>query len=157
MPVFKKRLPAHVKGYNIMPNNEYTLGSCGLFATLNPEELEQIQALIQHQKVVESEVLVQKGAPAVTFFINLSGNFMISFDEGRAITLHQKGDIMGWSAVFTPFRYKGTIVALTDGEVLTIPGEDFLRLVLSNAALGDKIMKKINRVAAERMSFVKES
>lgn len=140
-----------------MPNNDHTLGSLSLFAKFNAEELEHIQALIQHQKVVEAEVLVQKGAPAVTFFINLSGNFMISFDEGRAITLHQKGDIMGWSAVFTPFRYKGTIMALTNGEVLTIPSEDFLRLILNNAALGDKVMKKINQVAAERMSFVKES
>jgi len=140
-----------------MPNNDYTLGALGLFATLNSEELEQVQALIQRQNVVESEVLVQKGAPAVTLFINLSGNFMISFDEDRAITLHQKGDLMGWSAVFTPFRYKGTIVALTDGQILTLPSEEFLRLILSNAALGDKVMKKINQVAAERMSFVKES
>ena len=140
-----------------MPNNDYVLESLDLFATLNPEELEQIRALIQRQKVVESQVLVKKGDPAAFFFINLSGNFMISFDEGRAITLHHKGDIMGWSAVFTPFRYKGTIVALTDGEVLTIPGEDFLRLILSNAALSDKVMKKINQVAADRMSFVKAS
>ena len=128
-----------------MPNNDYTLGTLGLFATLSSEELEQVQALIQRQNVVESEVLVQKGAPAVTLFINLSGNFMISFDEDRAITLHQKGDLMGWSAVFTPFRYKGTIVALTDGQILTLPSEDFLRLILSNSALGDKVMKKINK------------
>lgn len=140
-----------------MPNNADALGSLDLFATLSPEELEHIQALIQRQTVVESQVLVKKGDPAASFFINWSGNFMITFDEGQAITLHHKGDIMGWSAVFTPFRYKGTIVALTDGEVLTISGEDFLRLVITNAALGDKIMKTINRVASERMSFVKDS
>jgi CRP-like cAMP-binding protein len=139
-----------------MPDTDYTLGSLGVFAQLSADELESIQALIQHQKVVEAQILVQKGDPATTFFIVLSGNFMIAFDKGRAITLHHKGDIMGWSTVFTPFRYKGTIVALTDGEILTLPGEDFLRLILNNAALGDKVMKKINQIAAERMSFVKE-
>ena len=139
-----------------MPNNVDTLGSLSLFEKLTAEELEQVQALIQRQRVVESQVLVKKGDPAASLFINWSGNFMISFDEVRAITLHQKGDIMGWSAVFTPFRYKGTIVALTDGEVLALPGEDFLRLLLNNAALGDKIMKTINQVASERMSFVKD-
>ena len=139
-----------------MPKTDFALGSLGVFAQLNADELEPVRALIQHQKVVEAQVLVHKGDPAATFFIILSGNFMIAFDEGRAITLHHRGNIMGWSAVFTPFRYKGTIVALTDGEILTIPSEEFLHLILSNAALGDKIMKEINRIAAERMSFVKE-
>lgn len=139
-----------------MSNTDDALESLSLFAQLSADELEPIQALIQHQKVGESQVLVQKGDPATIFFIILSGNFMIAFDEGRAITLHHRGDIMGWSAVFTPFRYKGTIVALTDGEILTLPGEDFLRLILSQAAFGDKVMKKINQIAAERMSFVKE-
>jgi CRP-like cAMP-binding protein len=94
---------------------------------------------------------------AHAFFIIESGNFMITFDEDRAITLHSKGDIMGWSTVFTPFRYKGTISALTAGEVLGMPGGKFLDLIQGNPALGDKIMKKINLIASERMSFVKES
>ena len=64
---------------------------------------------------------------------------------------------MGWSTVFTPFRYKGTIVALTEGEVLAIPGEEFLDLILSNSAFGDKVMKKINQIASLRMSFVQTS
>lgn len=140
-----------------MSTDTQQLESLHIFAQLTPEERRQILAITHTVKVVEAQVLAQKKRPARDFFINLSGNFMIAFDQGRAITLHQKGDLMGWSSVFTPFRYKGTIVALTDGEVLSIPGEDFLRLILGNAGLNDKLMKTINQIAAERMSFVRSS
>jgi len=141
----------------IMPTDTKLLESLDLFAQLNAEERQQIESITHTMKVVASEVLAKRDTPAREFFINVSGNFMIAFDQGRAITLHQKGDLMGWSSVFTPFRYKGTIVALTDGEVLSIPGEDFLRLILGNSSLNDKLMKTINQVAAERMSFVQAS
>jgi len=140
-----------------MPTEIQALETMELFSELTPEELEQINSIANPMIVSEAEILARKGATAHNFFIILSGNFMVSFDEGRAITLHDTGDIMGWSTVFTPFRYKGTIVALTPGEVLAMPGEEFLGLILSNTALGDKVMKKINQIASERMSFVQAS
>ena len=82
---------------------------------------------------------------------------MIAFKDDRAITLHDKGKIMGWSTVFSPFRYKGTTVALTDSEVVSIPGDKFLSLIQSNAALGNKIMNKINVIASERMFFAQSA
>ncbi len=140
-----------------MPINTITLESIALFDALNPEELKQVQSLACPAQVDEAEILTRIDAPARTFFIILSGNFMISFKGGRAITLHDKGKIMGWSTVFTPFRYKGTTIALTEGEVLSIPGDKLLNLIQSNAALGDKIMKKINAIASERMFFAQNA
>ncbi len=130
-----------------------TLESIDLFDALEPEELKQVQAIAHPVQVAEAEILTRIGAPARTFFIVLSGNFMIAFKDGRAITLHDKGKIMGWSAVFTPFRYKGTTTALIDSEVVSIPGDKFLSLIQSNAALGNKIMSKISTIASERMFF----
>jgi CRP-like cAMP-binding protein len=79
---------------------------------------------------------------------------MLYFKEGRAMTLHKEGDIMGWSTIVTPFQYKGTAVALTDGEVLSMSGQEFLQLIQGNSSIGDKIMKKINKIIAERMPFI---
>jgi CRP-like cAMP-binding protein len=134
-----------------------TLESIDLFDALEPEELKQVQAIAHPVQVAEAEILTRIGAPARTFFIVLSGNFMIAFKGGRAITLHDKGKIMGWSAVFTPFRYKGTTTALTEGEVVSIPGDKFLGLIQSNAALGNKIMNKISTIASERMFFAQSA
>ncbi len=140
-----------------MPTDTITSESIDLFDPLKPEELVQVQSIARPVQVGEAEILTHIGAPANTFFIVLSGNFMIAFDGGRAITLHEKGKIMGWSAVFTPFRYKGTITALTAGEVLSIPGDKLLNLIQNAPALGDKIMEKINTIASERLFFAQNA
>lgn len=140
-----------------MPTDIQTLESLDLFAELNSGELEQLAPLMHTARVSEGEVLIRKGDPAQTFFVVLSGNFMISFKEGRAITLHEKGEIMGWSTVVTPFQYRGTAIALTEGNVLTMSGQEILRLIQENSTLSEKIMKKINVVVEERMPFAAEN
>jgi CRP-like cAMP-binding protein len=140
-----------------MPTDPMALGSLDLFAEMKPAELERVQSIALLMQVAEAEILTRIGAPAHNFFIVLSGNFMIVFKDDRAITLHDKGKIMGWSTVFTPFRYKGTTIALTEGEVLSIPGDKLLNLIQSAPALGDKIMKKINTIASERMFFAQNA
>lgn len=137
-----------------MSTDIQTLKSLDLVADLNFDELEQIAPLMHLMKVTEGEVLTRKGEPARTFFIILSGNFMLSFKDERSFTLHNKGNIIGWSTVVTPFRYKGTTTALTDGLVLSMSGQEFLSLIQSNSALGDKIMQKINIIVSERIPYV---
>jgi CRP-like cAMP-binding protein len=137
-----------------MSTDIQTLKSLDLFADLNFGELEQIAPLMHLMKVTEGEVLTRRGEPARIFFIILSGNFMLSFNEERSFTLHNKGNIIGLSTVVTPFRYTATAVALTDGLVLLMQGQEFLRLVQSNSALGDTIMRKINEIVSERMPYM---
>ena len=136
-----------------MSTDIQTLKSLDLFADLNFGELEKIASLMHLMKVAEGEVLTRKGESARTFFIVLSGNFMLSFKKQRSFTLHNKGNIIGWSTVVTPFQYRGTAIALTDGLVLSMPGQEFLRLIQSDSALGDKIMRKINKIVSERMPY----
>ncbi len=140
-----------------MPTDPIAIGAMDLFVELTPAELEQVQSIAHPMQVAEAEILTRIGAPAHNLFIVLSGNFMIAFKDDRAITLHDKGKIMGWSTVFTPFRYKGTTIALTEGEVLSIPGGKLLSLIQSNDSLGHKIMKKINAIASERMFFAQSA
>jgi len=139
-----------------MPVDTNILTTIDFLAELTPEEIQQINPLVSFEKVIEGEILTNRNSPAHTFYINLTGNFMLSYEDGRAITLHNKSDLMGLSAVLTPFHYTGTVTALTEGEVLSIPGQDFLRLVKENDLLGDKIMTKIHQLAAERAVFLSE-
>ncbi|MBW2568259.1 MAG: Crp/Fnr family transcriptional regulator [Deltaproteobacteria bacterium] len=137
-----------------MTVNINLIESLDVFADLKYAEMELIASLMHKTRVTEGEVIARRGDFAHTCFIVLSGNFMISFKGGSAITLHNKGDIMGCSAVVAPFNYAGTATALTNGEVLSMPGQDFLSLIQSNSALSDKIMKKINRIVTERAPFL---
>ncbi len=131
------------------------LKKMGLFKALTPKELEQISSIIHPSTVVEGETVIRRGAPAQIFYIVLSGDYLVYFKNGRSFTLHYKGDIFGYTTVVTPFKYSGTVVALTDGEVLTISGQNFLRLIQGNSSLGEKIMKTIYQTMSERLPFVK--
>ncbi len=131
------------------------LKKMGLFKELAPKELEQISSIIHPSTVVEGETVIRRGAPAQIFYIVISGDYLVYFKNGRSFTLHYKGDIFGYTTVVTPFKYSGTVVALTDGEVLTISGQDFLRLIQGNSSLGEKIMKTIYQTMSERLPFVK--
>ncbi|GBC62533.1 Crp/Fnr family transcriptional regulator [Desulfonema ishimotonii] len=136
-----------------MPADIQTIKTFELFKDLKPEELEQLAALMHPIRITEGEVLTRRTDPAHSFYVVLSGNYMIYFKEGRAFTLHNRGDIIGMATVITPFRYRGTTVALTDGEVLEIAGDKFLDLIQSDAALGDRLMHRLNDILAERTVF----
>ena len=129
------------------------LKSLELFTNLTSPELEIIGPLIHPMKINEGEEFITRGRPAKTLYIILSGNYMVYFKNGTAFTLHYKGDIVGWTTVVTPFRYVGTVVALTEGEVLTLSGLDFRNIILENAELGEKIMKKIHVIMTQRTPF----
>jgi CRP-like cAMP-binding protein len=124
-----------------------------LFKDLSYSEAAQIFAISKTTRVNEGESLFEMGNPAHTFFVILSGDYMIYFSDGSAFTIHQRGDITGWSTVVRPYQYTGTAIALTDGEVLTFDGSELLRLVQGDAALGDKIMAKLYAKVGERIAF----
>ncbi len=136
-----------------MPTDIQTLKSLDLFEELTSEELTQIAPMIHPMKISEGELLTQRGEPATVFYVALKGNFIISFKDGQAFTLHNRGDIIGWSTIVTPFLYTGTAVALTDGEVLALNGDDFLQVIQGESSIGDKIMSKINPIIAERVPY----
>jgi len=124
-----------------------------LFKELSHSETAKIHAICKATKVNESERLFEMGNPAHTFFVILSGNYMVFFSDGTAYTLHKRGEITGWSTVVRPYQYTGTAVALTSGEVLAFDGSELLRIVQGDAALGDKIMGKVYANVGEHIAF----
>ena len=86
----------------------------------------------------------------------LSGSFVVHLKAGTSYTLDRKGTVIGWSTVIAPFEYTGTATALTDGDVLYISSLDFFALIQNNNELGEKLMKKINKISAERRRLAAE-
>ena len=137
-----------------MPVDTNIIDSLNLFEDLSHAEMKEIGSLMRRIRVTEGEAITRRGAPAHTIFIILSGHFMVFFKDGRSYTLHNKGDVIGLSTVVIPFYYTGTAVALSDGVVLSMPGQELLRLIESNPALSDKMMIKINQIVSARLPFV---
>lgn len=136
-----------------MPVAIDTISQLDLFKDLNTAELTRIAAITQLLRVGEGETLTRRDDAANTFYIIISGMFMISYQKERALTLNRKGDFVGWSSVADPQRYTGATTALTAGEVLAIAGSDMLSLMDENPDLKDKVMARITAGSTPRKTL----
>lgn len=128
-----------------------------LFRDLSSDELDKILPVVHPVKIFEGERLIREGDASQTLFIIVSGNYLVYFKDGRSFTLHKKGDMIGWSTIASPFAYHESAVALTDGEALIIPIEEFLYLMQLDSDLGDKITKRVTETVRQRKAFVNEA
>jgi CRP/FNR family transcriptional regulator, nitrogen oxide reductase regulator len=133
-----------------MPVEVKSIESLNFFKGMTHDELEQFAGHLNSRSVGKGDILLQQGTPALTFFIILSGTYKIFLKEGGAYILDKPGTVIGWSTVIGPFTYTGTAEVENGGDVLYISSRDFYRLIQNNNKLGEKIMKKINLIAAER-------
>ena len=136
-----------------MSIDSHILKPLDFFIGFKQHELETCAAALKSRTVETGEVIIERGTPALTFFFILSGAYEVAFEGDRSIILEQMGEVMGWSTVIRPFHYTGTITAKKDGEVLEISSSDFFELIQGDNALGEKIMKKINKIASERRTI----
>ncbi|MFP3871067.1 MAG: Crp/Fnr family transcriptional regulator [Syntrophobacteria bacterium] len=127
-----------------------------VFAELDLTELGLLAKIAQAVNGVEGEVLIQAGLPARTLYVLREGNLMVAFPDGRAITLHRPGEVVGWSAFVSPASYTASVICLTDSTLIAFPGRELLRLAQINAATGTKIMRKISQVVSKRLPYISE-
>ena len=139
----------------MIPQNELT--KYDIFHEFDPSELAELAKIAEMVKAAEGEVLIQKGMPPSTFYIMDQGNLMVAFSDGRALTLHGAGEIVGWSAIIHPIRYTANVVCLTDSSFIAFPGSELLRLMKQNEALGTKLMQRVSQRATNRMRFVADT
>lgn len=127
-----------------------------ILADLDPTELKILSSMAEATHAREGEVLIRAGLPARTLYILQEGDLMVAFPDGRAITLHKPGGVVGWSALVSPTSYTASVTCLTDCTFITFPGSELLRLVQRNVAIGTKIMRNISEVLSRRLPFLQE-
>lgn len=127
-----------------------------ILAELDPAELKILSGMGETVHAREGELLIQAGLPARTLYILQEGNLMVAFPDGRAITFHKPGRVVGWSALVSPTRYTASVTCLTDCTLIAFPGSELLRLVQRNVAMGTKIMRNISKVLSRRHPFLQE-
>jgi CRP-like cAMP-binding protein len=127
-----------------------------IFAELDLTELKLLSAMAEEKHAREGEELIRVGSPARTLYILQEGGLMVAFPDGRAITLHKPGRVVGWSALVSPTHYTASVTCLTDSTLISFPGSELLRLVQRNVAFGTKIMRKISQVLGRRLPFLQE-
>ena len=128
-----------------------------IFLELEPKELAALAKIANVFHASEGETIIKEGQPARIFYVMDQGNLMVAFKDGRALTLHGHGEVVGWSAIIHPTHYAGDVICLTDCSFISFPGSEMLRLIQSNVAMGTKIMRMVSERVANRIPFLAEA
>jgi CRP-like cAMP-binding protein len=120
-----------------------TIKKLDLFEGLTSEQIDDFISICYITSVFEGELLVREGDAANHFYISISGDFMLHADDGRAMTTHEGGAILGVSCVTGPLNYQINVTALTEGAVMVIPAEAFQQFIDGHSDLGQKIISII--------------
>jgi CRP-like cAMP-binding protein len=139
----------------LIPPNELT--KYDIFLEFDPGELAELAMVAEVVKAGEGEEIIQEGMPPNTFYVMEQGNIMVAFSDGRALTLHGAGEIIGWSALIYPIRYTANVVCLTDATFVAFPAGKLLGLLQQNKALGTKLKQRILQRVVNRMQFIADT
>lgn len=133
------------------------LAKYDIFLEFDPGELAKLVMIAEAVIAGEGEVIIQEGMPPGTFYVMEQGNIMVAFSDGRALTLHGAGEIVGWSALIFPIRYTASVVCLTDSAFIAFPASELQRLMQQNEALGTKLTQRILQRVVNRMHFIADT
>jgi CRP-like cAMP-binding protein len=99
------------------------------------------------------EVILKEGSPADKFYLIRSGNVAIYIDQPRQITIQtiRGGDILGWSWLIPPHRYRFSAKAVENTRVLALDGKCLREKCEKNSELGYGLMKRLVGVLTERL------
>ncbi len=136
------------------------LKQCPLLAGLKEEDLQRVRAIGIPKKVVKKEIIFSDGEEAKGFYIILSGKiklYKIS-PEGKEQILHivSAPDAFAEAALFLEGSYPAFAEALEDGQLLFIPGREFVQLIERNPKLSINMIVSLSQFLKKFTALIEE-
>jgi CRP/FNR family transcriptional regulator len=118
------------------------------FDGLPPEVQERIAAFASPRRFAAGQVIYIEGEPAESFYLLEHGwvkaTRMSRDGREQAMLFLESGEVFGDIAVFSDTTYPGTVVALEDVDVWTIPADEFLELTKQYPALAMAVIRHLS-------------
>lgn len=119
---------------------------------------EHIHAIAKHAKIEqckEGDILFREGGDATKFYLVIKGKVAIeTFTPHRGLMTIQTvedGEMMGWSWLVPPFKYKFGARVVEKTELAVLDGENLRHHCDKNPALGYELLKRIVHVFTQRL------
>jgi CRP/FNR family cyclic AMP-dependent transcriptional regulator len=123
-----------------------------------PEELlKKAAALSEEATFAQGEFIFREGEKADKLHFLLEGKIVLKVNltsRPESITVsavNQKYEGFGWSGIVSPYHYTASAYCETDCKVLTLPGDDFMKLLNENPAAGFTVMQRLTELIASRL------
>lgn len=121
--------------------------------------LDEIALISDEVHVKNGECLFQEDTEADRFYIVKEGSIFLTtciYRGGKVEHLDAmepigKGEVLGWSAVVQPYKYRMGALARADSTVIAIEAEPLRHLLEENPENGYLFMKKISELISDRL------
>jgi CRP-like cAMP-binding protein len=139
----------------MMPSLLETLTDHRFLGGLPHHAVVQIAEQARHVDFPEGHRLFREGDPADQFFLIQHGRVALDLHvPGRGPLIVETvgaGDVLGWSWLCPPHRWRFGAVALRPTSVVEIRGETLRELCDADARLGYEISRRLLSVVADRL------
>lgn len=128
-----------------------------LFQGLSDEELRRLIESAKPVLLRAGEVLIKQGEPGDAAYVVTKGEFEIQKQSGQSlirIDVRNPGDVVGEMALLSRSPRSATIIARTDGEVLSIPSESFERLLSTSPTAALTVLRWVMARLAQNESLL---
>ena len=101
----------------------------------------------------KGEVILKEGEPADKFYIIRGGLVAIYIDQRRQSPIQtiREGDILGWSWLIPPHRYRFSAEAVENVRAVVLDGKCLREKCEKNSELGYELLKRLIRVFTQRL------
>jgi signal-transduction protein with cAMP-binding, CBS, and nucleotidyltransferase domain len=122
-----------------------------LFAGLTEESLQALAEICEPETGAKGTLLCQDGAVAEKLYILEEGKVMIKFKSGFSFDISVPGQILGWSALINPHRFKADAICEEDSKLIRIKSSDFFDLCRKHRDLGFVVMNNLSGIIFRRL------
>jgi CRP/FNR family cyclic AMP-dependent transcriptional regulator len=125
------------------------------FIGMEERYLRVLVACACNERFDGGDVIFRQGQEANQFFLIRSGKVELQLfaDRRAALTIMtlEEGDILGWSWLSTPYRWKFTARALETTQAISLDGKCVREKVEKDHDLGYELLKRFVQIIEERL------
>lgn len=135
---------------NLDENMLRILEKTPLLRHVSTESIDILSSYLDLLSMKEGEELYSWGQAAKALFLSVSGDYLMAFPDGRSFTLHGSGRILGMNSLIPEKRYTARAIALTDGLLIALYKEKWLRLLQDNPHFREYVGNSIRNYLKSR-------
>ena len=136
-----------------MKDLEAILKEHPFFEDLDQKHLEFIAGCGKNVAFKAGEVILKEEGQADKFYLIRYGKVAIHIAKPRSITIQtiKEGDILGWSWLIPPYKYRFSARAVEDTRAIALDGRCLRGKCEENHELGYNLLKRLVTVLTERL------
>ena len=126
------------------------------FKDLKQEYLDFIVGCASNVVFKEGEIIMKENAPADKFYLIREG--MVAIEITRTVTIQtvQGGDILGWSWLIPPYRYRFNCRVVENVRAIALDGKCLREKCETNHDLGYELLKRLTGVFTQRLEATRK-